>query len=99
MFFVLLVHAAALEVLAFPLPQLGLLFLPIALGAVFLSAAHFANVIEETGPEDRDELPRFLRDLNFAEDIWLPFCACAGGDLLFFARADRRAIAAAARNR
>ena len=35
--------------------------------------AHYANVVEEIGIEERDELPRFLRHFNFVDDIWLPF--------------------------
>jgi hypothetical protein len=35
--------------------------------------AHYANVIEEVAIEERDELPRFLRHFNIADDVWLPF--------------------------
>jgi len=54
--------------------------------------AHFSNVIEDIGPDDRDELPRFLRDFSFSQDIFFPcmyfmqsilFCF---GPVLFFGR-------------
>jgi hypothetical protein len=35
--------------------------------------AHFANVIDETGPEDRDEMPRPFRHLSWTDDLWGPF--------------------------
>jgi hypothetical protein len=51
------------------------LFLTVA--AVFFIGpaliAHYGNVIEEIGIEERDELPRFLRHFNFIDDIWHPF--------------------------
>ncbi len=49
--------------------------------------AHFGNVVEETGPGGKDELPAPLRDLNFGADIWSPAvhvlfavftCVCPG---------------------
>lgn len=39
-----------------------------------LILAHYGNVIEDFGPNERDELPRPLRDLGIYEDIWAPFC-------------------------
>jgi hypothetical protein len=73
MFFVLLVHVLALVILTIPMPELGVLFLPAALLAIGLIIAHLANVIEEVGPQEKDELPRFMRDLSVVEDIILPF--------------------------
>jgi hypothetical protein len=35
--------------------------------------AHYGNVVEEVGLEERDELPRFLRHFNLTDDVWLPF--------------------------
>ena len=35
--------------------------------------AHIGVVIEETGPEEIDELPRLLRGLEWRDDWWLPF--------------------------
>jgi len=48
------------------------LVLPLLLVCGVGVVAHYANVIEEIGPDDRDELPRFLRNLSIREDIWRP---------------------------
>lgn len=45
--------------------------LNIPLAALLL--AHYGNVIEDTGPDLRDELPRPLRYFSWSEDIWRPF--------------------------
>jgi hypothetical protein len=47
-------------------------FLAIAIVGAGL-VAHYGVVIEEIGIEERDEVPRFLRHFNIADDIWLPF--------------------------
>lgn len=39
-----------------------------------LIMAHYATVVEEIGPEDRDELPRPLRNVSIGDDLWRPFC-------------------------
>jgi hypothetical protein len=44
-----------------------------ALIFVFGIIGHFANVVEEIGPRDMDELPRPFRDLQIGEDLWMPF--------------------------
>ncbi len=36
-------------------------------------AAQYANIVNDIGPGDYNELPRPLRDASFADDIWLPF--------------------------
>jgi hypothetical protein len=63
----------------------GILFvivgLPFLVGAIL---AHYGNVIEDTGPYDRDELPRPLRDLGWYEDLWSPFCNVAGSLILCY---------------
>jgi hypothetical protein len=68
MFFVLLAHmfliAATLSIYLVVLAILGC-------GAGLI--AHYANVVEDVGIEERDELPRFLRQFNITDDIWLPF--------------------------
>lgn len=38
-----------------------------------MAVSHIANIIEETGPLEKDELPRLLRDVNLGEDYWYPF--------------------------
>ncbi len=49
----------------------------LAVGAMvvvgFGLVAHYGNVVEEVGIEERDELPRFLRHFNLTDDVWLPF--------------------------
>jgi hypothetical protein len=39
----------------------------------FLLMAHYANTVEDNGPESIDELPRPLRNLSFGQDIFGPF--------------------------
>jgi len=39
----------------------------------WLVLAHYGCVIEETGPDMQNELPRPLRHLQIAEDLWNPF--------------------------
>jgi hypothetical protein len=56
------------------IPGLGLLllfllFLPVQ----FAMIGQLGNVIDETGPLGRDELPTPLREGSFSDDIWLPF--------------------------
>lgn len=77
-----------LLVMQVPSPLVGnVLFIPFPLllicGVGVL--AHYANVIEDTGPDERDELPRFLRNLSFREDIWRPFANFAAASILCFA--------------
>lgn len=36
--------------------------------------AHYVNVLEDTGPNTFDELPRPLRNLSFNDDFFRPFC-------------------------
>lgn len=49
-----------------------------------LILAHYANVVDETGPEARDELPRPIRGVSFGDDIWRPFTQAAGAMLICF---------------
>lgn len=49
-----------------------------------LILAHYANVVDETGPEARDELPRPIRGVSFGDDIWRPFTQAAGAMLVCF---------------
>ena len=41
---------------------------------LLLVVGHYAAVVDETGPTQRDELPRPLRDVNLYDDLWAPFC-------------------------
>lgn len=68
MFFVLLAH------IFFFLAAFSLFLSVFALFVVGTGlVAHYANVIDEIGIEEHDELPRFLRNFNFTDDIWRPF--------------------------
>ena len=52
----------------------GLFFaapVPIIVGA--LVVAHYANCVEDLGPGEENDVPRFLRDAEFHGDIWKPF--------------------------
>jgi hypothetical protein len=52
----------------------GLWFIvAIPLGLACLIISHYGNVIDEIGPQEKDELPRPLRQLSFGDDIWHPF--------------------------
>ncbi len=57
--------------------MLGGMMVRFCWGASFFLLAlvfsHIANVIEDTGPLEKDELPRPLRDVNLGEDYWHPF--------------------------
>lgn len=50
-----------------------------------LLIAHYGNVIDEVGVEERDDLPRLFRDLRLHEDIWSPLAGMLAGTLLCFA--------------
>jgi hypothetical protein len=39
----------------------------------FFLMAHYANTVEDNGPESMDELPRPLRNFSPANDMWFPF--------------------------
>lgn len=73
---VLFAHAINL---LFTIPMAsGLAFLAIlAWPPLMIIAAHFCNVVEDTGPMERDELPGMLRGMGFRDDIFMPFCNLA----------------------
>lgn len=70
---VLFVHLLYMFLVALPLMGIILFFVGFVLMLVFL-AAHYGNVVDETGPSSSDELPRPLRNLGW-EDTWGPFRA------------------------
>src|SRR5918993_2282470 len=72
MFWILMTHIF-LQVLSLAPHLMALLLLPIIGVILLLLIAHYANTIDETGPEARDELPRPLRDVNWYDDMWAPF--------------------------
>ncbi len=62
---------------------MALMIFPLSLGFLFLGlfylvfavalVAHYANVIEDIGPLNKDELPRPFRELDVMDDIGSPF--------------------------
>jgi hypothetical protein len=38
-----------------------------------LILGHLGNVLDETGPNEKDDMPTLLRGVSFSEDIWRPF--------------------------
>jgi hypothetical protein len=82
MFFVLCAHVFNGMVF---IAAAGLFFLwPVLLMLQGLILSHYGNVIDETGRNDRDDLPRPLRDLSFYDDIWAPFVSMFGGIMIAF---------------
>ena len=71
---VFLLHMVA-QLVVIPIGA-GLFFLaPGPLLVAFAIMAHYANVVDEVGCMDRDELPGVLRGMSWSEDIWRPFVA------------------------
>jgi hypothetical protein len=81
---VLLIHIVTLSIMAFA-ASMGLF---IAIPAMFIIqlmiVSHYGNVIDEIGPEQHDELPRFARNLSFYEDIWHPLMAMSAGTIVCY---------------
>lgn len=100
MFAVLLMHLIVLPL--YFITAMGIFFFILALIVMdCLIPAHYANVIEEVGPFDNDELPRPMRNLGWYEDIWAPFCAffgsltiCYGPSLVVNAMAEHGSLPA-----
>lgn len=69
--------ACVLSILSVSAGLAYLPFLPLVL-------AHYGNVIDETGREARDELPRPFRDLSWADDLWGPFYRMALGLMICY---------------
>ncbi len=69
-------------------------FVPVMAGVIFAVAApilvlagqigHIGNVIEDTGPLEKEELPTLFRDFGFGADLWWPFIRVTGAFLLSF---------------
>lgn len=78
MFFLSLAYLAG----QFAFATIILFVLNIPIAALLLS--HYGNVIEDTGPELKDELPRPLRYLALGDDIWKPFMRMLGAVLICY---------------
>ncbi len=85
MFIIFAIHGTVQTVVGILFGPGVVLFSPLLIIVQFLVVAHYGNVVDEIGPGEHDELPRFLRDLRFGEDIWLPTVAMLGGFLLCYA--------------
>jgi hypothetical protein len=57
---------------------------PLFIIGIGLLLAHFGCVVEDTGPGERDELPRPLRDAELHADMWHPFTCVAGAVILCY---------------
>src|SRR5688572_15087352 len=57
---------------------------PVVLILSGLLASHYGNVLEETGPEGVDEVPRPIRGMSFVDDIWRPFVAVSISGVLCY---------------
>jgi hypothetical protein len=54
------------------------------IGLIMAILAHYGCIVEDVGTEDRDDLPRPLRNLSFVDDLWKPFCFVVGAFLLSY---------------
>jgi hypothetical protein len=50
-----------------------LLALPVWIFELIFFFSHYANIVEDAGPGERDELPRPMRDASLYDDLWRPF--------------------------
>jgi hypothetical protein len=83
MFFILLAHLFT-QFTVFAAAARFLLMVPLAFILNLLIFSHYACVVEETGPDERDELPRPLRHLDWHEDLWGPLMKFAVAGLYSF---------------
>lgn len=60
------------------------MFIVAPLVALMAIMGHYAVVVEEIGPAERDDLPRPLGDCQFYDDFWSPFCHFAGSLILCY---------------
>jgi hypothetical protein len=83
MLFVFVVHVFLQMALIVVLSGLVFVFVgPLILAALLVS--HYGNVIDEIGPQDRDELPRPLRTVSLRDDLWDPFVNVAASFMLCY---------------
>jgi hypothetical protein len=62
-----------MQLMVYAVVFIFILLVPVFFFVVALLIAHYANTIDETGPEVRDELPRPLRNVSWHDDMWGPF--------------------------
>jgi hypothetical protein len=83
MFFIALMHVINGVIF---IAAIGLFFLwPVWVIYQSLLLAHYGNVIDDTGRNDQDDLPRPLRDLSFYDDMWSPFVQMTGALMIAYA--------------
>jgi hypothetical protein len=73
MLFVLVAHLLillCLFILNYNILVLFIIWIPLAVIGCLI--AHYANVVEDIGPDQKDELPRFMRDFSAQDDILRP---------------------------
>jgi len=74
-FFFILIYKVTVGLLGFYLfNMIGMMPTLYTLPAALLLMSHYANTVEDNGPEAIDELPRPLRQLHLGEDLYTPFC-------------------------
>ena len=72
MMIIFVVHVF-LQIMMFPLLVGIWIILPGFFFLVGALIAHYANVVGDIGPDNKDELPRPGRDLSWYDDLWNPF--------------------------
>jgi hypothetical protein len=83
MFAVLIMHLVVLPL--YFITAMGIFFFIVALVVMdCVIPSHYANIIEEVGPFESDELPRPLRNLGWYEDVWAPFVAFFGSMVICY---------------
>lgn len=84
MFFLLCAHVFS-AVMWVSSSQVLFFLMPAFLLLQCLMLAHYGNVIDHTGRQEFDDLPRPLRDLSWHDDMWSPFVSMFGGLMIAFA--------------
>lgn len=70
MIFVWAVHAFVVVGLA--TPGFNIFFILIAFAIAVVIAGHYANTMEDFGPNDKDRVPVLFRSVSLSEDVWYP---------------------------
>jgi hypothetical protein len=72
MFFIFIGHALLASTLIIVMAR-ALIVVVMVPGLILAIIAHYGNVVDETGPAGRDELPTPLRGVQWHDDLWGPF--------------------------